>query len=91
MFNVEGIGCVIRECSEDVRLGIVSDSACSRVAGRSLVVGRTNEARSRSEGAMASYPVVIMVCMDYILSSLSFLLPLLLLTLLSRQQTWKDI
>lgn len=90
MFKVDGIGCVIRECSEDVRLGIVRDSACSRVAGRSLVVGRTKEARSRNEGAMANFPVAIMMSITYILSSLPPPLLLLLAVLCCvNQQTWK--
>jgi hypothetical protein len=39
MLSVEGIGWVMRECSDDVRLGIIK-SAWSRVGGRSLVRGR---------------------------------------------------
>lgn len=58
MFNVEGMGCVIRECSEEVRLGMIRLlSAWSRVPGRpsrSPVRGRTNEACVLSEGAIAS-------------------------------------
>ncbi len=56
MFKVEGIGCVIRECREDVLLGITRFwSPWSRVAGRpsrSPVLGRTKEAWLLNEGAM---------------------------------------
>lgn len=55
--KVEGIGCVMREWREDVRLGTIPTSTCwSRVPGRvfSRVAGLTKELWSRSEGAMAT-------------------------------------
>lgn len=56
----EGIGCVILECSEEVRLGMKRLlSAWSRVTGRasrSLVRGRVKEACAVSEGAMFAVP-----------------------------------
>ena len=52
MFNVEGIGCVMRECNEEVRLGMTSDASWSRVMGRSLVEGRTKDEWSLRDGGM---------------------------------------
>jgi hypothetical protein len=44
MFKVEGIGWVMRECSDDVRLGTTSEfSPSPRVVGRSRVDGRTKD------------------------------------------------
>jgi hypothetical protein len=52
MFSVEGIGWVIRECREDVRLGMTSECSTfwSLVEGLSRVTGRTKAEWSRSEG-----------------------------------------
>lgn len=54
MLRVEGIGCVMRECREEVRLGMTSEASWSRVMGRSLVEGRTKEEWSLREGAMTA-------------------------------------
>ena len=56
MLNAEGMGCVIREWREEVRLGIINEcSPCSRVAGLSRspfrVRGR-GEKVSLIDGAM---------------------------------------
>lgn len=52
-FRVDGIGWVIRECNDEVRLGITRElSTWSLVTGRSLVEGRTKDEWSLSEGAM---------------------------------------
>lgn len=52
-FRVEGMGCVILEWRDEVRLGIMRLlSAWSRVAGRSLVRGRVKEVCAVREGAM---------------------------------------
>lgn len=54
MFRVEGIGCVMRECKDDVRLGMTSELSpwSPRVTGRSRVEGRTNDGWSLNEGAI---------------------------------------
>lgn len=57
MFNVEGIGCVMREWRDDVRLGITSELSWSLVEGRSRVDGRTKEEWSLNEGAMVNMGV----------------------------------
>lgn len=53
------MGCVILECSDDVRLGMIRLlSPWSRVVGRasrSLVRGRVKEVCAVSEGAMFAY------------------------------------
>lgn len=59
-FNVEGIGWVIRECKDEVRLGITRElSAWSLVTGRSRVDGRTKDEWSLSEGAIFVLVVLI--------------------------------
>ena len=61
MFNVDGIGCVIRECREDVLLGMIKFwSVWSRVPGRpsrSPVLGRTNDEWLFNEG-----PILTVFC-----------------------------
>jgi hypothetical protein len=57
MLRVEGIGCVMRECSEEVRLGISRfwSGPWSRVLGlpsRSLVRGRVKEEWVFNEGGI---------------------------------------
>jgi hypothetical protein len=56
MLSCEGIGCVIRECREDVLLGMIKLlSPWSRVTGRasrSLVRGRVKDDRVVREGAI---------------------------------------
>lgn len=48
--NVDGMGWVIREWREEVRLGMTRELSWSRVAGRSLVGGRTKEECSLRDG-----------------------------------------
>lgn len=53
--RVEGIGCVIRECSDEVRLGTTSEfSPSPRVVGRSRVDGRTKDEWSRRDGPIVA-------------------------------------
>ena len=56
--RVDGIGCVMREWRDDVRLGMMRLLSASRVTGRasrSLVLGRVNEACALREGGMLTY------------------------------------
>lgn len=53
--SVEGIGWVMRECSDEVRLGMVSEgSPWSVVPGRSRVDGRMKDGWSLRVGDMAA-------------------------------------
>jgi hypothetical protein len=60
MWRVDGIGCVMREWRDDVRLGMMRLLSASRVTGRasrSLVLGRVKEACGLREGGMLTYSV----------------------------------
>jgi hypothetical protein len=63
MFSVDGIGCVIRECREDVLLGMIKFwSVWSRVPGRpsrSPVLGRTNDEWLFNEGPILTGSVLM--------------------------------
>jgi hypothetical protein len=58
MLRVDGIGCVMREWRDEVRLGMMRLLSASRVTGRvsrSPVRGRVNEAWVLSEGGMFAF------------------------------------
>ena len=43
MFKVEGMGWVMRECRDEVLLGMTREVSWSRVGGLSRVIGRTKD------------------------------------------------
>jgi hypothetical protein len=55
MLRVDGMGWVMRECSDDVRLGTTSEfSPSPRVVGRSRVDGRTKDEWSLKDGPIVT-------------------------------------